>query len=91
MQFDSKAADKKSMKQLWSVDEASVILHTSTGNLRLPKGDDEYDKHINSRCVREVESERELANIHGTFYELPLIHVGKETVVYNDAPGIFPS
>ena len=78
MQFDSKAADKKSMKQLWSVDEASVILHTSTGNLRLPKGDDEYDKHINSRCVREVESERELANIHGTFYELPLIHVGKE-------------
>lgn len=78
MQFDPIAADKKSMKQLWSVDEASVILHTSTGNLRLPKGDDEYDKHINSRCVREVESERELANIHGTFYELPLIHVGKE-------------
>ncbi|MBD3588510.1 hypothetical protein [Bacteroides sp. GM023] len=78
MQFNAKTVDKKLMKQLWSVDDASVILYTSVGNLRLPKGDSAYDKHVNSRCIREVESERELANIHGTFYELPLIHVGRE-------------
>ena len=63
---------------MWSVDEASVILHTSEGDLRLPKGNPAFDTMKNTRCVREVESERELANIHGTFYELPLIHVGKE-------------
>jgi len=78
MQFDAKTVDKSMMKELWSVDEASVILHTSKGNLRLPKGNAAFDNHKDSRCVREVESERELANIHGTFYELPLIHVGKE-------------
>lgn len=78
MQFDAKTVDKKLMKDMWSVDDASVILHTSVGNLRVPKGDSAYDTHVNSRCVREVESERELANIHGTFYELPLIHVGRE-------------
>lgn len=78
MQFDAKEADKNQLKQLWSVDEASVILHTSEGNLRLPKGDAAFDDMQDVRCIREVESERELANIHGTFYELPLIHVGRE-------------
>ena len=34
------------------------------------------------RAVREVESERHLANIHGTFYEVPLIT--------NGAPPAFP-
>lgn len=78
MQFDAKAADKDLLKELWSVDEASVILHTSEGNLRLPKGNVAFDGMKDARAVREVESERELANIHGTFYELPLIHVGRE-------------
>ncbi len=78
MQFDAKEAKKEQLKDLWSVDEASVILHTSEGDLRLPKGNAAFDGLKEMRCVREVESERELANIHGTFYELPLIHVGKE-------------
>lgn len=78
MQFNAKEAEKHLLKNLWSVDEASVILHTSQGNLRLPKGNLVFDGMKTVRCVREVESERELANIHGTFYELPLIHVGKE-------------
>lgn len=78
MQFDAKEVEKNLLKDLWSIDEASVILHTSEGNLRLPKGNAFFDAMRNTRCVREVESERELANIHGTFYELPLIHVGKE-------------
>lgn len=78
MQFDAKEADKDKLKKLWSVDNASVILHTSEGNLRLPKGNAAFYDMEDARSVREVESERELANIHGTFYELPLIHVGKE-------------
>lgn len=69
---------KASQKEWWSVDNASVILHTSGGNLRLPKGNSAFDAMKSARCIREVESERELANIHGTFYELPLFHVGKE-------------
>lgn len=64
--------------KIWSVDEASVILHTKSGNLRLPKGNPAFDNYRDSRCIREVESERELANIHGTFYELPLKYVGQE-------------
>lgn len=67
-----------SFKEWWSVDEASVILHTSGSKLRLPKGNRAFDKMQDARCIREVESERELANIHGTFYELPLAYVGKE-------------
>ena len=78
MQFNAKAVDKELMKDLWSVDDASVILHTSKGDLRLPKGNPAFDTMKDARCIREVESERELANIHGTFYELPLIHVGRE-------------
>lgn len=64
-----------------SVDEASVILHTSKGNLRLPKGNPAFDKHISHfRAIRELESEREVANIHGTFYEIPLKYVGQEAL-----------
>lgn len=77
-QFNAKAANRNQLKELWSVDEASVILHTSKGNLRLPKGNAAFDGMKNARSIREVESEREIANIHGTFYELPLIHVGRE-------------
>ena len=68
-------------KQIWSEDEASVILHAQNYNLRLPKGNPAYPSKFPSgatRFKREVESERELANICGTFYELPLQEVGKE-------------
>ena len=77
-QFNAKVANREQLKDLWSIDEASVILHTSKGVLRLPKGNSAFDSMKNARYIREVESERELANIHGTFYELPLIHVGRE-------------
>ncbi|MCA9139911.1 MAG: hypothetical protein KDB00_24225, partial [Planctomycetales bacterium] len=87
-QFDFKvdATDEK-LKQLlqvepeFSVDEASVVIQSQGKRYRLPKGDAAYDRPFASgwpRATREVESERELANIHGTFYELPL--------VTNDAP-----
>jgi hypothetical protein len=61
------------------VDEASVILKHGDQILRLPKGDRAYDQPFPSgwpRALREVESERKLANIHGTFYEVPLVTNG---------------
>ncbi len=63
----------------FSVDAASVVVESLGKRYRLPKGDAAYDKPFTSgwpRAVREVESERHLANIHGTFYELPLITNG---------------
>lgn len=78
MQFDAQTVDPEQMKTLWDTDEASVILYTSKGRLRLPRGNRAFDNYKNTRCIREVESERELAHIHGTFYELPLEQVGCE-------------
>lgn len=63
----------------FSVDSASVIVEYQGKRVRLPKGDTAYDKPFASgwpRGSREVESERHLANIHGTFYEIPLITNG---------------
>ncbi|MFQ3172952.1 MAG: hypothetical protein ACI8YQ_002664 [Polaribacter sp.] len=82
---DSTAKNALKMKDVWSEDDASVILNTSKGRLRLPKGHENYGINFPSgttRSVREVESERELANISGTFYELPLFKVGQEPL-YN--------
>ncbi len=59
----------------FTIDEASVILESHGERLRLPKGDAAFDEPFAfgwPRAYREVQSERELANIHGTFYELPL-------------------
>jgi hypothetical protein len=67
--------------EIWEEDEASVILNAKVYRLRLPKGSAKYNSKFHSgttRIKREVESERELANICGTFYELPLKEVGKE-------------
>jgi hypothetical protein len=58
----------------FEVDEASVIVTTKGGQkLRLPKSSAAaFDKTAGvSRGVREVASERFLANVHGTFYETP--------------------
>jgi hypothetical protein len=63
----------------FTVDNASVILNHGGMKLRLPKGDAAYDKPFVGgwpRTTREVESERHLANIHGTFYEVPLVSNG---------------
>jgi len=63
----------------FTVDDASVIIEHNGHNFRLPKGNPAYDNPFKSgwpRALRELESERHLANIHGTFYELPLINNG---------------
>lgn len=78
---DSTAHEALKMKDIWSEDDASVILTAEDYRLRLPKGHASYAANFPSgttRVVREVESERELANIAGTFYELPLFKVGQE-------------
>ena len=62
------------------VDQASVVMESEGKTLRLPKGDAAYDRPFaegSPRMHREVESERLLANIHGTFYEVPLWVVGQ--------------
>jgi hypothetical protein len=73
---------------VFTVDEASVILNVSENSngkpvkhtLRLPKGSSAFDQAFAEgwpRDEREIESERTLANIHGTFYEVPFWIVGQ--------------
>lgn len=76
---DPVLAEKLTIESEFSVDDASVILNYQGQAYRLPKGDPAYDKPFSSgwpRASREVESERHLANIHGTFYEIPLVTNG---------------
>ena len=61
--------------QDYQVDAASVIINDATyGRVRLPKGSSAYDSAGPTgwfRGRREVVTERQIMNIHGTFYELP--------------------
>ncbi len=62
---------------MFEVDQASVIVTGLDGQrFRLPKGHEAYDQAWSSgwpRGVREAVSERYLANMHGTFYEIPRV------------------
>lgn len=55
------------------VDAASVLyIDDKDKRCRLPKkGDPIFDGQADSRLCREVATERDLFNCHGTFYELP--------------------
>ncbi|MCK4999617.1 MAG: hypothetical protein KAS23_08780, partial [Anaerohalosphaera sp.] len=89
---DAKLKELVKIDHKFSVDQASVILtlgnkdipeqYLLSERLRLPKGSALYDKPVCGamRMEREVESERILANVHGTFYEVPLYHVGKPSL-----------
>ena len=58
----------------FGVDAASVYVEAGGKRWRLPKGDAAFDKVMvgnSARAIREVESERNLVNVHGTFYEAP--------------------
>ena len=60
--------------QDFTVDAASVIINDGGTNYRLPKGHASFDTATASgwrRGEREVVTERDLLNVHGTFYELP--------------------
>jgi hypothetical protein len=62
-------------KDAISVDDASVLVIDDLGRRwRLPKGSENFTNKIQSgsiRIDREVATERDLFNAHGTFYELP--------------------
>ncbi len=60
-----------------SFDNASVLfIDEHGGRWRLPKGDAAFDQPSNERVCREVCTERDLLNVHGTFYELPAENAG---------------
>ena len=66
-------------KNVIEIDEASVLFVDDDGTRwRLPKGDAAMDAHPlgDYRVVREVATERDLFNAHGTFYELPAKNAG---------------
>ncbi len=76
---DAKLKELMHVEPEFTVDAASVILRHRGQTLRLPKGSAAFDQPFNfgwPRALREVESERHLANIHGTFYEVPLVTNG---------------
>ena len=62
------------------VDEASVIMLDHWGNrFRLPKGDPSYDNSAEfgiPRLRRELATERDILNVHGTIYCLPRANSG---------------
>jgi hypothetical protein len=58
-----------------SLDAASVIYREGANRFRLPRSSAAYDSAFASgqpRGVREVVTERQMLQAHGTFYELPL-------------------
>lgn len=60
-----------------TVDAASVLYVDEKGRRwRLPKGSETFDAVTNERICREVCTERDLLNCHGTFYELPAENAG---------------
>jgi len=62
------------LKPEFEVDAGSVLITDGNGDRwRLPKTDAVFDRPFASwaRGVREVASERNLANFHGIFYEIP--------------------
>ena len=67
-------------KDVVTIDEASVLIVDEKGRrFRLPKGDAAFDKAGPfgvERVDREVCTERDLLNVHGTFYELPAENAG---------------
>lgn len=64
---------------IFEVDAASVIFTDDNGKRwRLPKGVPSLDQHPfgKYRLAREVATERDFFNAHGTFYELPARNAG---------------
>jgi hypothetical protein len=62
-------------KEVITVESSSVLVVDDQGRRwRLPLGDEKHGNYIHNglqRIAREVATERDLLNAHGTFYELP--------------------
>ena len=82
----SDAAAETSLRKKWAptrdfaVDAASAVIKDKTGRrYRLPLGSPVFSSASAAgwrRVVREVVTERNLMNIHGTFYEMPRVDAG---------------
>jgi hypothetical protein len=60
-----------------TVDAASVLyVDAKNRRWRLPKGDPAFDTAASDRVMREICTERNLLNAHGTFYEVPAENAG---------------
>jgi hypothetical protein len=62
-----------------TADAASVLYRDARGTWRLPRGDASFDAVLGTsreRVCREVCTERDLFNAHGTFFELPAENAG---------------
>lgn len=62
------------LKKDFEIDDASVIMEINGVRVRLPKGNEAFDKPFEEgwpRGIRELTTERFTMNIHGTFYEVP--------------------
>lgn len=57
------------LKKSYTVDKASPIIKDRTGTFRIPRGASGYE-NFQYRDKREIESERFMLNIQGTFYEV---------------------
>jgi hypothetical protein len=72
---EKRLRSRAATKQQFEVDSASVMMKDDAGNrYRLPKGADAFDTPSASgwpRAIREVVTERDLMNVHGTIYERP--------------------
>ncbi|VTR44855.1 hypothetical protein [Sphingobacterium thalpophilum] len=70
--IENKFALSQNLVQLKS---SSILIVDDKGRRwRFPKGDKKYDDAVSrglTRICREVATERDLLNLHGTFYELP--------------------
>jgi len=69
-------SDVSQPAKAYSVDNASIVIEEDGKRYRLPRLDGYGDPSNQSgfsmaRVCREVATERDLLNIHGTFYELP--------------------
>lgn len=69
-------SDVSQPSQAYSVDAASVVIEDDGIRYRIPRSDEFKGPDIQggfsiARVCREVATERDLLNIHGTFYELP--------------------
>jgi hypothetical protein len=78
-EFTRKNAAIPNPAGILEVDDASVIFIDEKGKRwRLPKGNSGFDHLLTGRhrIAREVATERDLFNAHGTFYELPARNAG---------------
>ncbi|MBN2651345.1 MAG: hypothetical protein JXR63_03105 [Spirochaetales bacterium] len=81
-------SEKKDYLDL-QIDTSSIVIESYGKRLRLPKSRVIPDSIVASnlfRKVREVESERILANLSGIFYEVPLRKVGEPEDFYKMRP-----